>query len=306
MPPQTDSHALETYLPSTSRDALAHLELFARHVVEGMLHGTHRSRRKGVSTEFDHHTLYQPGDPLKHIDWKVSARQDRYYVKRYIEDTSLGVRIVLDRSASMRMQTEGPTKYLQAARLAAALAYLVIRNRDAVGLTVSAAGGTDWLPPRSTENHLVRVLQMLAATPPDGEDNLATTLAALLDRSERRGLLVAISDLMFDPAPVQAQLGRLQAQGHEVLLFQLRDPTEEDFPFNRWADFRDLEGALTAHRLDAVPLKKIYREEYQALLDDWRNWARKRDVHFVTLRTDESVEAALVEYMHRRGEVLGR
>jgi uncharacterized protein (DUF58 family) len=294
------AYTLETVLSPRAQESLRHLELFARRTVEGLLHGIHRSRRKGVSTDFDHHKLYQPGDPLKHVDWKVSARHDRYFVKRYLEDTALAVRLVVDGSASMRRTTEGESKYLQAARLAACLAYLVLKERDGVGLVWTSEGRTEWLPVQSTNTHLVRILQVLAAEEAAGEDHLERSLRTLLDRAERRGLVVAISDLMFDPEPVRKQLARLAAQGQEVLLCQLRDPAEEDFPFNRWVQFRDLENPALRHRLDAVPLKKIYREEYQALLASWRAFAKKHDIHFISARTDEPVETLLSAYLVAR------
>lgn len=298
-----NTYKLDEILRPSAKEQLRHLELFARKLVDGIRHGIHRSRRKGVSTEFDHHKLYQPGDPLKHIDWKASARQDRYFVKRYLEDTALSVRIVVDRSASMLQQTDAfPSKYLVGSRLAASLAYLILKEKDAVGLVMSAADETFWLPVRSSESALVRILQALATKGPAAADNLEQCLGALVDRGEKKGMVILVSDMMYPPEKVQRQLARLTAQGHEVLVFQLRDPTEEDFPFNRWVQFGDLENASVNHRLDTVPLKKIYLEEYQMLIDEWRAWAKKYDVHFVTARTDADVETMLSEYIHMRLE----
>lgn len=299
-----NTYTLEDVLPDEAKEALKHLELFARRTVEGVLHGTHRSKRKGVSTEFDHHKSYQPGDPLKHVDWKASARHDRYYVKRYLEDTALSVRIVVDRSASMLQATEGASKYLQACRFAACLAYLILNQRDAVGAVLVTADQVHWVPFSSRGSHLVAILQALVSQDAVGRDNLQTSLRTILDRGEKRGLIVLVSDMMYDPLPVQQQLARLHAQGHEVLLIQLRDPTEEDFPFNRWVEFRDLENPATKHRIDAIPLKRIYREEYQALVEQWRAWSRKYDSHFLTFRTTEHVETMLSQYIDFRDRIL--
>jgi len=293
-------HSIEEILSPEAKDSLKHLELFARRRVEGFLHGTHRSRRIGVSTDFDHHKDYQPGDPLKHMDWRASARQERYYVKRYTEDTALSVRIVVDRSASMLQATEGPSKYLQACRLAACLAYLITKEKDSAGLVLASEGETVWTPMRASETHLVTILQALASNDAVAADNLQVCIRTILDRAERRGLVVLLSDMMYDPIPVQQQLARLQAYGHEVLLFQLRDETEEEFPFNRWVEFGDPENQATKHRLDAVPLKKIYREEYQALVEEWRTWAKKYPAHFISFRSDEHVETVLSEYLAYR------
>jgi len=295
---KTDNvYSIDEVLPPQAKESLKHLELYARRRVEGVLHGIHRSRRIGVSTEFDHHKDYQPGDPLKHVDWKVSARHERYYVKRYEEDTALSVRLVVDRSASMLQATEGPSKYFQACRLAACLAYLILKEKDRAGLVLASAEQTMWTPMSSAGDHLVNILQALVARDAVAEDNLQTCLRTILDRGERRGLIAVISDLMFDPVPVQRELARLQAYGHEVLVFQLRDKTEEEFPFNRWVEFGDLEDASVKHRLDAVPLKKIYLEEYQALIEEWNAWAKKYNVHFITFRTEEHVDTVLSEYL---------
>ena len=296
-------YTLEEVLSPEAQDSLKHLELVARRTVEGLLHGIHKSKRIGVSTEFDHHKDYQPGDPLKHMDWKVSARHDRYYVKRYLEDTALTVRVIVDRSASMLQATDGPSKYLQACRIAASLCYLILKEKDSVGTVLTSAEETMWVPAKASGNHLVTILQALVAKDAVADDNLQICLRTILDRAEKKGLVVVISDMMYDPVPVQQELARLQAYGHEVLLFQLRDETEEEFPFNRWVEFGDLENAATKHRLDAVPLKKIYREEYQLLIEEWRAWAKKFNVHFISVRTEEHMETVLSEYLAWRSRM---
>jgi len=292
--------AFTDVLPPQAREEFRHLELRARRIVDGLLHGLHRSRRLGVSTDFAHHKNYVPGDPLKHMDWKASARLDRFFIKRYQEDRSLVLHLVLDRSASMRQATAGAAKYWHACRLAAALAYLVLKERDAASLRLAAPGTAVSLPSSSSSSHLVRLLRALLDSEAAKEDYLSNCLRAMADRALRRGIVGVISDLMFDPVPVQREFGRLLAQGHEVLLFQVRDPTEEDFPFNRWVQFGDLENAAVKHRLDAVTLKRLYREEYQALLDNWRGWTRQHGVHLVSFRTDQRVEKVLSDYVAYR------
>lgn len=297
-------YAIDEILSPEAKDSLKHLELYARRMVQGMLHGAHRSKRKGYGDQFDHHKNYQPGDPLKHIDWKVSARHDRFYVKRYLEQTALRVRLVVDRSASM-MQASGalPSKYFHACRMAACLAYLVMNKGDSVGAVLAAQDQTTWLPVKSTDTHLVAILRALASRAPAAQDNLGVCLRTILDRGEPKGLVVLVSDLMFDPKPIHRELARLCAQGHEVMVIQLRDPTEEDFPFNRWVQFHCLENASVKHRIDTVPLKKIYHEEYQAVLADWKSWSKRYNVHFVSARTEEHVETVLSEYIAFRSEI---
>jgi uncharacterized protein (DUF58 family) len=299
------AYELGDLLRADGRQALEHLHVRARKLVSGMLHGGHRSRRKGVSTEFDHHALYQPGDPLKLIDWKASARHDRVFVKRQLEETALEVRIVVDRSGSMRRATEpGPTKYLQAARLATALAFVILEERDRFGLTVAgAAGAAAWLPAGGGETHLVRAVQALAAAEGEGPDDLAEALRVQVERSERRGLVALISDLMFEPAAVQAQLARLAAQGHDLVIFQICDPVEQEFPFTRWIRFRSLEAGGRGRRIDTVPLKRIYREEFAAVQQEWRAWCRRSDAHFVVARSDGAMETVLAEYLAFRDQI---
>jgi uncharacterized protein (DUF58 family) len=280
------------------------MELLARRMVSGLRHGLHRSRMVGISTDFNHHKLYATGDALKHIDWKASARHDRVYVKRYIEDRSLAVRLVLDGSASMLQSSGGlPGKYRQGARIAACLGYLVLKERDAVGLSVTSSAATAWVPVSSRPNHMLQILQTLAGTQAQAQDSLADGLRVILDRHEPRGMVVVVTDMMFDPDPVRLELGRLHAQGHEVLLIQARDVMEEDFPFNRWVQFSDLENRGVTHRLDAVLLKRIYREEYQSLLLDWRVWARKFGMHYVSFRNEEDAVAVLTAYLAVRARM---
>ena len=296
----THSHTLDEVLPARAKEAFRHLELYARRAVDGLRHGVHRSRRLGVSTDFAHHKDYAPGDPLRHIDWKASARHDRFFTKRYQEDRSLTLYLVVDRSASMGQATDGLSKYWHACRLAASLAYLVIKKQDAAGLALASAGRTRWLPPSSRPTHLVGILRALIAAAPEAPDAAAACLADMVERGARRGVVGLITDLMFDPRPVQRELGRLQAQGHEAILFQVRDPAEEDFPFNRWVQFGDLENASVRHRIDAVTLKRIYHEEYRALNDEWQAWTKKNGVHFISLRTDEHVDRVLSDYVAYR------
>ena len=303
-PPENDL-TLDGVLPADVRDALRQLELFARKKAEGFLHGAHLSRRKGVSTEFDHHKQYMPGDPIKHVDWKVSARHDRYFVKRYIEDTALSVLMVVDSSASQKQTTGGISTWRQTAQMTACLAYLVLRQRDSVGMVMANASRTVWVPPSSTQTQLVRILQALVTARAKAADTLDGVLRAVLERVSRRGVVVVVSDLMFDPDTVRLGIRKLQARGHEVLVFQIRDPNVESFPFNRWVQFESLEREGVRHRVDTVPLKRFYLEEYREFMQGWKTWARKHDVHLISLRSDEPVETALSEYLALRAEGRG-
>ncbi len=300
--PSDKSLTLEEALSAKTRDALRHLEIFARKKVEGIQHGAHLSRRKGVSTEFDHHKQYMPGDPIKHVDWKVSARHEEYFVKRYIEDTALKVLLIVDSSASQKQTTAGICVWHQTVRIAASMAYLILRQRDSVGMVMTNTAETVWLPASSTQTQLVRIMQALVDASAGHADALVASLRLVLERETRRGMVVIVSDLMFDPAGLWLEVRKLQARGHEVVIFQVRDPDVEKFPFNRWVQFESLERAGVRIRVDTVPLKRFYHDEYALFTEEWRAWTRKHDVHLVSMRSDESVDTALSEYLLLRSE----
>lgn len=293
---------LDALLSPKAKGTLAHLDFVARKTVQGMRHGAHKSKRLGVSTEFDHHKQYMPGDALKHIDWKASARHDRYFIKRYIEESAMTVRLIVDRSGSMAQSTgETASKYLQAARFAACVAYMAISQRDMAALAMTAADGTRWLQGGSTDNHLVRILIELSAAEPTERDDVTSCIRAVADRSEKRGVIVLVSDLMFDPEPAQRELARLSAQGHELIVCQLKDPTEENFPFNRWVQFGDLEDRSVRHRVDGMILRDLYIEQYQALVESWRTWTKRHDANLLSLSTEQTMHEALSNYLAARG-----
>jgi uncharacterized protein (DUF58 family) len=206
----------------------------------------------------------------------------------------------------MDQKTGDSHVYLQAARMAASLSYLIVNQQDRVGMGLACSDSQKWFPVKSTEQHLVQLFTALAETKPKGEGNLEIALKSLLERGGYKGLVVVVSDLMFDPEPVQRQLACLQAQGHEVLVCQVVDETIKTFPFNRWAVFQDLELASRKHRLDAVPLKKIYLEEFEKLQESWRVWSSKQDAHFVSFSSDDAIEQVLGEYITYREETLGK
>ncbi len=292
--------SISPLLRPETREALRRLELYARRTVDGLLHGIHRSRRKGISAEFDHHKNYQPGDPIRHVDWKVSARLDRLYVKRYLEDTALAVRLAVDASGSMGQRTGERSLYDQAARLAAALAYLAVRQGDSAGLSLADGERVQWLPAASTQSHFVQILERLAMARPGGQDRLAVALNALAARNEPRGLVAVFSDLMFDPDAIRRPMNRLRAAGHEVLIFQVLDRDTERFPFNRWVIFEPRESSGRRYRLDALSLRRLYVEEYRVWRAEWQEWTRRRDIHLVEVQAEEAVETALGLYLARR------
>lgn len=297
------SPTADDILPVKSKEALKNLELVARKTVEGLLHGPHDSRRLGVSTEFDHHKLYQPGDAIRHIDWRASAKHDKLYVKRYREDTCLNVHLVLDFSASMLTANEAHTKSSHAISLAACLAYLIVNQSDRIAALALAEGRLVQCALGSSGLHLVEVLNVLMSHDARGKDVMAKHLGTLVEQSLPRGLIVFLSDMMYDPQPIQRELAKLHHQGHEVLVMNVRDHHEEVFPFSQWVRFIDLEGTYSPVKIDTVVLRQLYIEEYRSLMAGWEAWSKGQDIHFVTSHSHEGPQATLLHYLDYRKRI---
>jgi uncharacterized protein (DUF58 family) len=207
------------------------LELVARLLVEGLMAGLHRSPFKGSSVEFAEHRQYGPGDEIRHIDWRAYGKSDRYFVKEYEEQTNLRAYLVVDSSGSMGYTGRTESKFELARRLSASLAYLMIGQRDAVGLVTFDTDVRTMIPPRSSPGHFSVVCSALERTKPGGEARLSGILHALAERVRRRGLIVIVSDGFDDVEDLSASLRHLRHRRHEVLFFHTLAPEEEEFPF---------------------------------------------------------------------------
>ncbi len=278
--------------------------LIARLVVEGFINGLHKSPFHGFSVEFADHREYAPGDDLKYLDWQVYARTDRYYIKRYEEETNLRCYILLDRSASMGFGTGAITKWDYGCFLATCLAYLMMKQLDAAGLALFGAKPGFLLPPRSRISHLRKMIQVMTTNPPTGETNVAASLRAMVRNLKRRGLIVLISDLIDEPAETLKSIRLLHSHGHDVIVFQIRDATEIDFPFDGATVFRDLE---TGNELEIDPAS--VRENYLMNLAEENELFRKGllevGIDYVPLDTRQRYDQALAAYLHRRSKIRG-
>ena len=238
---------------------LTRLDLTARLVVEGFLTGLHRSPYHGFSVEFAEHRQYMPGDPLRHLDWRVLAKSDRKFIKQYEEETNLRSMLLVDTSASMGYGSHGVTKLDYARQLAAALAYLMLRQNDAVGMFAFATGRAELIPPRSTLGHARPLLLLLERLTPGGTTDFASSLHSLAERMTRRGLVILISDLLDDPERIAQAIHHFRHRKHEVLVFHVLDPQEVAFDFEREAVYVDLE---TGERVTTRPQE--LRTDYRA------------------------------------------
>ncbi len=275
------------------------LELRARVVVEGVIAGMHRSPHRGYSVEFAQHREYTQGDEIRHIDWQVYARSDRYYVKQYEEETNLKAYLVVDASGSMDYRSGALSKLEYAAITAAALASLLLQQRDSVGLALFNDGIQTFLPAASTATHLRELLRQLeqAATAP--RTSASKTFHDLAERIKRRGLIVVLSDLFDDAQEILRGLQHFRHRKHEVIVFQVLDRHEIAFPFRESVVFEGMEGEGL---LPAEPnsLRRQYLEAFEAYAGTLRRGCREMDMDYVQLPTDVPVDSALARYLSDR------
>ncbi len=284
---------------------LSHLDVRARLVVEGFIAGMHRSPFHGFSVEFAEHRPYMPGDPLKNLDWKVLAKSDRMLVKQYTEETNVRAHLLLDLSGSMAFHSEHASlsKFEYARSLAAALAYLMIGQQDAVGTMLFADHPQAYVPPRSVRSHLDVVLKTLAAAAPAGRTRLGPALHELAERIKRRGLVVLFSDLLDKPDEVLSGLQHFRHRNHEVIVFHVLDPDEITFPYTDASTFVDLE---TGAQLTTEPweIANRYRENLAAWRDRYARACREQRIDYVPLDTRTPFDRALLTYLEKRATLL--
>jgi uncharacterized protein (DUF58 family) len=298
-----DAAGLTSYLDPETASRLGRLDLIARLVVEGFITGLHRSPYHGFSVEFSEHRPYMQGDPLRDLDWKALAKTDRMYVKRYEEETNLKAYLLVDASGSMAFGDGGRvTKFRYTCCLAAALAYLMLRQRDAVGLAVFRDGLVTLVPPRSVSSHLNVLLRELTRTEPAKESAMAPAFHDLAERLSRRGLVVVLSDLLDDPKQVLTGLRHFRHRGHEVLALQVLDPRERDLDFRRSdTRFVDLEAGDDASVVTQPwHIQDAYRQHMESLLAQYRRGCAEAGVDYALLDTATAFDTALSRYLVRR------
>jgi uncharacterized protein (DUF58 family) len=279
---------------------LGNLELRARLVVEGFITGLHRSPYHGFSVEFTEHRQYMPGDEIKHIDWKAYGKTDRFYIKEFEEDTNLKSYLIVDASRSMDYASEGNVKKFDyASYIAAALSYLMIEQRDAVGLTLFDEAIRVSLPPRATRSYLKEILKELDAAKPANKTGTAASLHLIAEQMKRRGLVIVLSDLFDDPGQVLTALKHFRHKGNEVVVMQVLDPLERTFAFGRDAMFKDME---TKEELMTQPwhIQKAYQQALREFLDFYKYRCRDNTIDYVLLDTATPFDKALFEYLNKR------
>lgn len=289
------------YLDPEALHRIKNLSLAARRVVEGFFAGLHKSPHKGFSIEFAEHREYVPGIDPRHIDWRVYGRRDKLYVKQYEEETSLRCHLLVDKSASMAYKSEGQamTKLEYASYLAASLAYLIAFQHDSAGLVTFDTKVRDRLPPRQGPAHLRLVMEKLEHTQPGGETTLSDTFHMLAETTNRRSLVIVLSDLFDDADALVGALKHFRHKKHEVIVLQILDPAEVSFPFDDVTRIEDME---TTREITSDPeaFRRQYLEELARFLDKIRAGCRTAQIDYVVAQTDQRFDLFLGTYLARR------
>ncbi|MFO1066254.1 MAG: DUF58 domain-containing protein [Pirellulales bacterium] len=295
--------AADALLSVADRDKLAQLQLYARQVVEGVTVGMHRSPHKGFSVEFKEHRPYVRGDEIRSIDWKLYGKTDRLFIRQYEEETNLRCTILVDKSGSMAYKGSRSTssKHEFAIRLAACLSYMLIGQQDAVGLVTFDTETRDYIPPRSKPNHLRSLLSLLATSDPGSETAVSSVLTQLVPKIKRRGLLVLISDCFDDVDNLLRSLSYFRHARNEVVIFQIWDPDELDFPFRGRTQFRSLEVKTHERLTDAALLRAAYMENLEKFRKALSAGCGRQKIDLLSFTTDRPHADLLAAYLAARG-----
>jgi len=278
---------------------ISRLELRARHIVEGFLSGMHRSPYFGQSVEFLQHREYTTGDDLRHVDWKVWARQDRLYVKQFEEETNLRCTLLVDVSNSMRYGHGPLNKYEIACTMAASLAYLILKQQDAVGCLVFDERVRTTVPTRTKRTHLMSIIDALNVAQPQHKTEMGKILLQAAETFPRRGMMVLISDLFADQESTMRGLKILRQRGHDVMLLHVLDDDELEFPFTGPTRFEGLESDSFLN-CNPRALREGYLEALNGFLTDVRRTCAKQAIDYSLVRTSEPLDAALARYLSNR------
>jgi uncharacterized protein (DUF58 family) len=302
-----------TYYDPARLAKLGNLQLLARTVVEGYISGLHRSPFKGFSAEFAEYREYLAGDDLKHFDWKVFARSDRKYVREYEEETNMTCTLVLDASSSMSYRsdatlrssdpslrsTSGISKLAYGCYLAAALTYLMVQQRDQVGLVIADEAVRERIPPRSSPAHMKYILDRLERVAPKGRTGLAKCLHPVVESLKRRGLVIIISDLMDEPDAVMNLLQHFRHERHEIIVFHVLDNAEIEFPFQGLIEFRDAE-TRERMQLRAEVIREAYCAKFNEFVERYRRECTKAKIDYHLVNTQTPFELMLAAYLRKR------
>ena len=288
------------YLDPSVISKLNSLELKARLVVEGFMVGLHKSPYHGFSVEFTEHRPYMQGDSLKDIDWKVYGKTEKFFIKQYEEETNLKSYLLLDTSRSMTYASEGNISKLEyATTLVAALSYLMLKQQDAVGLTLYSDKINKYYPPRANRTYLRELLKSLGEISSSDKTNTAICLNLIAEKINRRGLVIIISDFFDDVSSILSALKHFRYQKNEVIVFQVLDPIERSFAFGKDAIFKDLE---SGDEITTQPfqIQKSYKEAMEQFITKIKNECLNSNIEYNLIETTVPFDKALFSYIQKR------
>lgn len=290
-----------SYVDTAAILNLKNLELRARLIVEGFMSGLHRSPYHGFSVEFTDYREYSPGDDLRHLDWKLLARRDRKYIKRFEDETNLRCHLLVDLSRSMSFGSEGIEKAEYAKTVAASLAWFLARQRDAVGLITFDEAIDEVLPARFRPGHLRRILAILERSTGGTETNISRPLEQIAATVQKRGLIVLISDLLVPVEAITKSLGYLRAIGHDVVLLRVLDPAEIDFSFGQASMFVDLESGREIY-VDPGAVAKDYQAKFAEHRTELKTFCNENGIDYFESLTSDPVHTSLFNFLQARAD----
>ncbi len=280
------------------------LGMNARFIVEGYMAGEHKSPYRGFAIEFAQHREYAPGDDVRHLDWKVQAKTERYYIKQYEQETNFVAHLLLDGSESMKYGSGEISKLEYGKMMAACLAYLILHQRDAVALGIFDEEVQEYLPRSDNRDNLFRIMDRLAGFEPLRGTRLAPVLHGMAGQIKRKGIVIVISDFFDDEEELLQSVQHLRFKGHEVIMMQVLDPCEIDFPFIGNVEFEGLED-LPLIRTRPSQIKKSYHREFEKFRERLRSDVERHQCHFVGVRTDQPLDKVLANYLTFRKSTAG-
>lgn len=294
-------------LPPEATERIARIGFLARGRMAGPITGRHASPNRGASVEFAEHRPYSPGDSPRDLDWRVLGKANRYYIKQYIEETNLRATLLVDASGSMGYRgeaaAEGLSKFDYACRIAAALAYLFVKQQDAAGLVTFDTAVRNYLPPKTRNSQIRAVVEALSATKPSKQSGVAATFHDIAERIPQRGLVLVISDLFDDPEDILDGLQHFAHRKHEVVIFHVMADEERHFPFKKFHRFRDLEGVDHAVNVEPNAIRREYLKRVKSFLEKIEKGCGAIQASYVPMNTKTPYDEALIQFLaQRRGK----
>jgi uncharacterized protein (DUF58 family) len=278
---------------------ISRLDLRARQVVEGYISGMHKSPFFGHSVEFVQHREYTPGDDIRHLDWKVWSKTDRFYVKQFEEETNLRCTLVVDVSESMHYGRGKLNKYNYACTIAACLGYLLLRQQDSAGLITFDSDVRQIVPARSQHNHIDALVKAMDVSRPREKTDLEKILRRVAESTPNRGMIVLVSDLLADREPLFRGLEMLRHRRHDVLVFHVLDDDELNFPFAGTTRFEGME-EMPHLVCDPRALRDGYLEALEEYLVEVRRGCARQGIDYTLTRTGDYLDAVLSKFLHHR------